>query len=68
MKEVDILRDEVAALRRELARVTALPVPDLSFYVGDIDDVIGVLSDRPIHFSETTVLLQFLEKIRRGIK
>lgn len=68
MREVDILRDEVAALRRELARLHAPPAPDLSFYVGDIDDVIGILSDRLIHPTETPILRQFLEKLRRGIK
>lgn len=68
MKEVDILREEVTALRRELARLHAPPVPDLSFYTGDIDDVIGVLSDRLIHPSETPILREFLEKIRRGPK
>ena len=68
MRDVDILREEVAALRRELARLHAPPVPDLSFYVGDIDDVIGVLSERLIHPTETLVLRDFLKDLRRGIK
>lgn len=60
MNDVKILQAEVAALRAELARRNAPPMPSLSYY-SDPSDVIAIVRARGVHPTEADWLATFME-------
>lgn len=58
-----ILEAEVAALRAEIARRDARPLPDLQTYGRDVDDVVEAIRRRGIHPSEFRWLADFIEAL-----
>jgi predicted component of type VI protein secretion system len=60
-----ILEAEVAALRAEIARRDARPLPDLQTYGRDVDDVVEAIRRRGIHPSEVAWLADFIEALSK---
>ena len=60
MTREDVLQAEVTALRAELARRDAPPMPALSYY-SDPSDVIAIVRTRGVHPSEADWLATFME-------
>lgn len=61
--EVQALRSQIRNLEKELERVTARPIPSLSMYGYDVDDIVAAIEDRGVHPSETKWLAEFIRAL-----
>jgi len=61
--EVSALRSQIRNLEKELERVTARPIPSLSMYSHDVDDVVAAIENRGVHPSETKWLAEFIRAL-----
>lgn len=66
MDYAEVLQAEVTALRAEIRRLTAPPLPDLSYYT-DLSDVIAKIRERGVHFDERHIVAGMLETLKNLI-
>lgn len=60
MRDVSVLQAEVTALRAEIRRLSAAPVPALSYYTNP-RDVLAKIRERGVHITEAAGLVDWID-------
>ncbi len=62
MRDVTVLQAEVTALRAEIRRLSAPPIPALSYY-SEASDMVAKIRERGVHVTEAEAVVAMLARL-----